>query len=87
LSIRRFRRGPFTFNKLPFQLGPCHSNDQWGVLPLFKTVYLPKSRQMQPFAAIGFKIMFLDCVIGRRGIPIQLPPSILAKNIILKPIF
>jgi hypothetical protein len=30
--------------------------------------------------------MFLDCVIGRRGITIQLPPSILAKNIILKPI-
>ncbi len=28
--------------------------------------------------------MFLDCVIGRRGIPIQLPPSILAKNINLK---
>jgi hypothetical protein len=30
--------------------------------------------------------MFLDRVIGRRGITIQLPPSILAKNIILKPI-
>jgi hypothetical protein len=27
--------------------------------------------------------MFLDCVIGRRGITIQLPPSSLAKNIIL----
>ncbi len=36
--------------------------------------------------SIGFKIMFLGCVIGRRGIPIQLPPSSLAKNIILKPI-
>ena len=30
--------------------------------------------------------MFLDCVIGRRGIEIQLPPSSLAKTIILKPI-
>jgi hypothetical protein len=30
--------------------------------------------------------MFLDCVIGRRGIAIQLPPYSLAKNIILKPI-
>jgi hypothetical protein len=28
--------------------------------------------------------MFLDCVIGRRGIEIQLPPSSLAKNIVLK---
>jgi hypothetical protein len=28
----------------------------------------------------------LDGVIGRRGIAIQLPPSILAKLIILKPI-
>ena len=28
--------------------------------------------------------MFLDRVIGRRGMTIQLPPSILAKNIILK---
>jgi hypothetical protein len=27
--------------------------------------------------------MFLDCVIGRRGMTIQLPPSSLAKNIIL----
>jgi hypothetical protein len=27
--------------------------------------------------------MFLGCVIGRRGIPIQLPSSGLAKNIIL----
>jgi hypothetical protein len=35
---------------------------------------------------IDFKIMFLDCVIGRRGITIQLPPYILAKNIILKSI-
>ncbi|MGD9214189.1 MAG: hypothetical protein PVJ84_05225, partial [Desulfobacteraceae bacterium] len=35
--------------------------------------------------SIDFKIMFLDCVIGRRGITIQLPPSSLAKNIILKP--
>jgi hypothetical protein len=35
---------------------------------------------------IGFKIINLGCVIGRRGIPIQLPPSILAKLIILKPI-
>jgi hypothetical protein len=34
--------------------------------------------------AIDFKIKFLDCVIGRRGIAVQLPPSILAKNIILK---
>jgi hypothetical protein len=30
--------------------------------------------------------MNLDCVIGRRGIAIQLPPSSLAKLIILKPI-
>jgi hypothetical protein len=30
--------------------------------------------------------MFLDCVIGRRGMTIQLPPSRLAKNIVLKPI-
>lgn len=29
--------------------------------------------------------MFLDCVIGRRGLTIPLPPSILTKNIILKP--
>jgi hypothetical protein len=36
--------------------------------------------------AIGFKIINLDCVIGRLGIAIQLPPSILAKLIILKPI-
>ena len=28
--------------------------------------------------------MLLDCGIGRCGIAIQLPPSILAKNIILK---
>jgi hypothetical protein len=32
----------------------------------------------------SFKIINLDCVIGRRGITIQLPPSILAKLIILK---
>jgi hypothetical protein len=30
--------------------------------------------------------MFLDGVIGRRGMTIQLPPSILANNIILKSI-
>ena len=30
--------------------------------------------------------MFLDCVVGRRGMTIQLPPSIFAKLIILKPI-
>ena len=30
--------------------------------------------------------MFLDCVIGRRGILIQLSPSGLAKNIFLNPI-
>jgi hypothetical protein len=30
--------------------------------------------------------MFLDCVIGRRGIAIQLALSGLAKNIILNPI-
>ncbi|MGD8837334.1 MAG: hypothetical protein PVJ19_20505, partial [Desulfobacteraceae bacterium] len=35
---------------------------------------------------IDFKKMFLDCVIGRRGITIQLPPSSLAKNIFLKSI-
>ncbi len=35
---------------------------------------------------IDFKIMFLGCVIGRRGITIQLPVSGLAKNIILKSI-
>ena len=28
-------------------------------------------------------MVFLDCVIGRRSITIQLPPSILAKNTIL----
>jgi hypothetical protein len=36
--------------------------------------------------SIGFKIINLNCVIGRRGIIIQLPLSILAKLIILKPI-
>jgi hypothetical protein len=45
----------------------------------------------EPFTAAGpriidFKIINLDCVIGHRGIPIQLPPSSLAKLIILKPI-
>ena len=35
---------------------------------------------------IAFKIMFLGCVIGRRGITIQLPSSGLAKNIILNTI-
>jgi hypothetical protein len=35
---------------------------------------------------IGFKIILLDCVIGRRRITIQPPPSSLAKRIILKPI-
>jgi hypothetical protein len=30
--------------------------------------------------------MFLGCVIGRRSIPIRLPPSGLAKNIILNTI-
>ena len=35
-----------------------------------------------PAENIDFKIMFLDCVIGRLRIPIRLPPSILAKNII-----
>jgi hypothetical protein len=34
----------------------------------------------------GFKIINLDGVIGRRGIAIQLPPSSLAKLIILKPL-
>jgi hypothetical protein len=34
----------------------------------------------------SLKIMFLDFVIGRRGITIQLAPSILAKNIIFKSI-
>jgi hypothetical protein len=33
---------------------------------------------------IGFKIINLDWVIGRRGITIQLSPSILAKLFILK---
>jgi hypothetical protein len=28
--------------------------------------------------------MFLDCVIGRRGIAIQLPPSGLAKNTVFQ---
>jgi len=36
--------------------------------------------------AIAFQKMFLDCVIGRRSIPIRLPPSILAKNMIIKAI-
>jgi hypothetical protein len=35
---------------------------------------------------IGFKIINLDCVIGFRDLTIQLPPSILDKFIILKPI-
>jgi hypothetical protein len=35
---------------------------------------------------IDAKIMILDGVIGRRGMPIQLPPAILAKNIILSSI-
>jgi hypothetical protein len=35
---------------------------------------------------MGFKIIHLDGVIGRRGITIPLSPSILAKLIILKPI-
>ncbi|BBO91684.1 hypothetical protein DSCOOX_48640 [Desulfosarcina ovata subsp. ovata] len=35
---------------------------------------------------IAFKIMFLGCVIGRRSITIRLPPSGLAKNIILSAI-
>jgi hypothetical protein len=34
--------------------------------------------------AIGFKIINSDCAIGRRDITIQLPPSSLAKLIILK---
>jgi hypothetical protein len=33
---------------------------------------------------IDFKIMFLDCVIGRCGIAIRLPPYSFAKSIILK---
>jgi hypothetical protein len=33
--------------------------------------------------SIESKIMFLGCVIGRRSITIGLPPSGLAKNIIL----
>jgi hypothetical protein len=33
--------------------------------------------------AIDVKIMFLDGVIGRRGIAMRLPPSILAENIVL----
>jgi hypothetical protein len=37
-------------------------------------------------SSIGFKIINLDCVTGRRGIAIQLPSSGLAKLIILKPI-
>jgi hypothetical protein len=34
--------------------------------------------------SIELKIMFLGCVIGRRGITIQLPPSSLAKKHYLK---
>ncbi|BBO88737.1 hypothetical protein [Desulfosarcina ovata] len=37
-------------------------------------------------SVIAFKIMFLGCVIGRRCITIQLPPSGLTKNIILNTI-
>ena len=33
---------------------------------------------------IDFKMLFLQCVIGRRGMTIQLPPASLAKNSILK---
>jgi hypothetical protein len=36
---------------------------------------------------IGFTIINLDCVIGRRAITVQLPPSNLAKLIILMPVF
>jgi hypothetical protein len=36
--------------------------------------------------SIGFKIIDLGCAMSRRGIAIQLPPSILAQLIILKPI-
>ena len=39
-----------------------------------------------PYRNIGFKIINLDCVISRRGITIQFPPSILAKLISSKPI-
>jgi hypothetical protein len=35
------------------------------------------------FEAIDFMIMILDCIVGRRGIGIQFPPSNLAKNIIV----
>jgi hypothetical protein len=44
------------------------------------------SPQSYSLVSIDFKKMFLDCVIGRRGITIQLPPSSLAKNIFLKSI-
>jgi hypothetical protein len=37
--------------------------------------------------AIGFTINDLDCVIGRRGIPLQHAPSNLAKLIIVKPVY
>jgi hypothetical protein len=32
---------------------------------------------------MDFETVFLDGVIGRRGISIQLPPAILAKNAVL----
>jgi hypothetical protein len=37
-------------------------------------------------AGTGFKLINLDCMIGRRGMTIQLHPSSLAKLIILEPV-
>jgi hypothetical protein len=43
-------------------------------------------RWSEAIDGIGFKIIHLDCVIGRRGMTSQLTFFILAKLIILKPI-
>jgi hypothetical protein len=52
------------------------------ILVAARWVFMQRPLQLD----IGFKTINLDCVIGRRDITIQLPPSILAKLIILKPI-
>jgi hypothetical protein len=56
------------------------------MIVFFMETMLSKCHVQSNLEYIGFKIINLDCVIGRRGITIPLPPSILAKLIILKPI-
>jgi hypothetical protein len=43
-------------------------------------------RWSEAIDGIGFKIIHLDCVIGRRGMTRQLTSSVREKLIILKPI-